>query len=80
MAVVLLTGFQCRLHPVFLVGGVGILLALQTHAHVLGILHAMLASNAGALEVASVYLHTRLVGEHLEQDAGLGGVERCANL
>ena len=52
-------------------GAIGILLALEANAYVLGVLNAMLASDACALEVAGVNLYAGLVGKHLEQDARL---------
>ena len=46
----------------------------------LGIFHSVLACNASALEVAGIYLYSRFVGEHLEQDACDRRIERGAYL
>ncbi len=62
-----------------MIGRVGILLALETDAHVLGVFEAVLADDVGistdTLEVTTVNLYTRLVGEHLHEDTGLRRVE-----
>ena len=75
MTVILLTWFQIRLRPVFLVGRVGIFLALKTYRYLLGILDAVLAGDTCALEVAGIYLNTGFVGVHLKEDACYRRVE-----
>ena len=84
MAVVFLTRIQRGLYPIRMVGGVRILLALQTNTHVLGVDEAVLTCNlcvsTYTLEVAAINLNTRLVGEHFHKDTCLGRVEAGANL
>ena len=84
MAEVLLAWIQSWLNPLWVVGRIGILLALQAYAYVLRIGDATLAGNiligTYALEVTAVNLNTRLVGKHLHEDTGLGAVKACANL
>ena len=79
MAEVLLARIQRGLYPLGLVGRVGILLALQTYAHVLRIYEILLVVDihlvAYTLEVTAIDLHTWLVGEHLHKDACLRRVE-----
>ena len=75
MAEILLTGVQDGLYPFWMVGRIGILLALEADTHVLGVGDAMLAGNiligTDALEVTAIYLYARLVGKHLHEDACL---------
>ena len=75
MTVVLLTGLQGRLCPLRMVGTVGVFLALQTYADVLGVFLTMLAEDIGilayTLEISAIYLSARFVGVHLHEDACL---------
>ena len=78
MAVILFAWIQCGLYPIELVGRIRKLLALQADAHVLRI-GSMLVLDiqfvADTLEVTAVHLNTRLVGEHLHENTGLGAVK-----
>ena len=84
MAEVLLARIQHGAGPLGMVGAVGILLALQTDANVLGILLTKLADDVlftiDTLEITTIYLYTRLVGIHLHEDTRLGAIERSTNL
>ena len=79
MAVVLLIRIQGRLNPLGMIGRVGILLALETDAHVLGIGDAMLTDNGcigtDTLEITTVDLYAGFISKHLHKDAGLRTVE-----
>ena len=84
MAEILLARIQHGAGPLRMVGAVGVFLALQADADMLRILLSKFANDillaAYALEIAAVDLYTWFVGIHLHEDAGLGAVERCANL
>ena len=84
MAVIFLIRIQGWLNPFGMIGRGGILLALETDAHVLGVFETVLADDRGigtdTLEVTAVDLYTRLVGEHLHEDTRLGAVKAGSNL
>ena len=84
MAEVLVARLQVGRRPFGMVGRVGVFLALEAYAHVLGILHTVLAQDVGiaahALEVGGVDLYAGLVGEDLQEDARLGAIERGCHL
>lgn len=83
VAEVLLSRIQYGLYPLWLVGRVGILLALKTYADVLRIRSVLVLDVqfvANTLEVSAVYLYTRLVGEHLHEDTGFRRIEAGADL
>jgi hypothetical protein len=84
MTVIFLIRIQGGLHPLRMIGRVGILLALETDTHVLGVGDTMLADNCGisanTLEVSAVDLDTGLVGVHFHKDARLGRVKAGAYL
>ena len=84
MAEVRLLGSYHGAGPLWMVGAVGVLLALQADADVLGILLTEFADDvlltAYTLEVAAVNLYARLIGIHFHEDARLGALERSTNL
>jgi hypothetical protein len=75
MTVVFLAWIQGGLYPIRMVGRIRILLALQANAYVLRVGETVLACDLGiwtyTLEVSTIYLNTRFVGEHLHEDTCL---------
>ena len=84
MAEIFLSRIQHGLYPIGMVGRVGILLTLETYADVLGIGDAAFTGDVlvgtYALEISTIYLYTRLVGEHFHEDTGLRRIEAGAYL
>ena len=73
--VVFLTWKECSGGELRMVGAVGIVLGLEAEGAASGIGDAFLADEAAVEEVASVELHTWLIGIHVHLDAAGGVVE-----
>ena len=80
MAVVFLARLEIWRRPGGFVGRVGILLTLKTNRNMLRIFDAMFATYASTLEVACVYLNTRLIGVHRQTNLCNRRPQNSANL